>query len=143
MIVQKEFAYQPSDNERERASNGYLMSLLAVIVGLPLPIVNLIATFIFFLSSRKSTYFVRWHTLQALLSQASLFLVNSVGVYWSLNIAFGTSEASNLYIGYIITIVLLNFGEFVASMYLAINVRKGQHLALWFYGDLTDQICIK
>lgn len=141
MIAIKELPYKPAEEELERASNGYLMSLLAAIMGLPLPIINLIATVIFFLGSRKSTYFVRWHTLQALLSQASLFVVNSIGVSWSINIAFGTGQISNYYVAYIIVIVALNFFEFVAAMYLAINVRKGQHLSIWFYGDLTNQLC--
>ena len=143
MIARKHLPYKPSDEELASASNGYLMSLLAAIMGLPLPIVNLIATLIFFVGTRKSTYFVRWHTLQALLSQASLFVVNSIGVYWTLHIAFDVGELSNYYIGYIITLVSLNFIEFVASMYLAINVRKGQHLSLWFYGDLADDLCRK
>ena len=65
MIQKKTFLYQPNESETEIASNSYLMSLIAIIVGLPLPIVNLIATFIFYLSNRKSTYFVRWHCTQA------------------------------------------------------------------------------
>ena len=40
------FAYQPNEYENERASNIYLMSLVVVIVGLPLPIINFIATVI-------------------------------------------------------------------------------------------------
>ena len=37
----KPFAYQPLDHELEAASNSYLMSLVAIIVGVPLPIINL------------------------------------------------------------------------------------------------------
>ena len=72
------FIYTPGEHEAEKASNSYLMSLIAVIAGLPLPIVNLLATLIFFLGNRKGSYFVRWHCTQALVSQASLLVMNSI-----------------------------------------------------------------
>ena len=49
------FPYKPDDYEAEKASNSYLMSVVAVIAGLPLPIINLVATAIFFLGNRKGT----------------------------------------------------------------------------------------
>src|SRR4030095_11024145 len=103
-----EFTYAPDDFESEKASNGYLMSVVAVIVGLPLPIINLIATTIFYLSHRKSTFFVRWHCTQTLLSQISLVAMNSVGVYWIVSVLFRDEIVTNTYIAYIITILLFN-----------------------------------
>lgn len=54
---------KPHEHELEAASNSYLMSLLVAMIGLPFPIVNLIATIIFFLANRRQTYFVRWHCM--------------------------------------------------------------------------------
>ena len=48
----------PYEDEKERASNCYVMSLVAVMIGLPMPIINLAATGIFYLMSRKGTFFV-------------------------------------------------------------------------------------
>ncbi|MFM7852048.1 MAG: DUF4870 domain-containing protein, partial [Flammeovirgaceae bacterium] len=121
--------------------NSYLMSLIAVIAGLPLPIINLIATLIFYLSNRKDTYFVRWHCTQALLSQFSLLLMNSVGFWWTISVIFGSENATNSFIGYIITVFLFNVAEFIATIYTAITTRKGKHVSWWFYGDLTELIC--
>ena len=42
MIQNTTFAYKPTDHEAEKASNSYLMSLVALIAGLPLPIINLL-----------------------------------------------------------------------------------------------------
>ena len=98
--------YKPSDDEAESASNSYLMSLLAIIVGLPLPIINLIATFIFFLGNRKSTYFVKWHCTQALLSQLSVFFINSFGFWWTVSIMFTDESITSNYIAYIISVVI-------------------------------------
>ena len=135
------FPYKPDDFEAEKASNSYLMSVVAVIVGLPLPIINLVATAIFFLGNRKGTYFVRWHCTQALLSQAAMLVMNSAGFYWTLSIIFGGKTLTNDYIAYMITIVLFNLVEFIATIYAAIQTRKGKHLSLWFFGPLTETLC--
>lgn len=135
------FPYEPGDHELERASNSYLMSLVAVVAGLPLPIINLLATFFFFLGNRKSTYFVRWHCTQALLSQCSLLFMNAAGFSWTLNIAFTEATISNAYIAYMITVILFNIADFIATMYSAIEVRKGKHVQWWFYGNLTNLLC--
>jgi len=141
MISVKRFIYEPGEHEAEKASNSYVMSLVAVIAGLPLPIINLIATFAFFLGNRKGTYFVRWHCMQALLSQFSLFLVNSFGFWWTISIVFGSETISNDYIAYLITIFVFNIAEFIGTIYTAIEARKGGHVEWWFYSDLTNLIC--
>lgn len=141
MIKTLEFAYKPSENECEKASNSYLMSLIAVMAGLPFPIVNLIATFAFFLGNRKSTYFVRWHCWQALLSQFSFVFMNSASLYWTISIIIGNNGLTNSYIAFIITVVAFNLVEFIATIYSAIHTRKGKHIKWWFYSDLTDLIC--
>lgn len=136
-----EFAYSPDDSESEKASNSYLMSVVAVIVGLPLPIINLLATTIFFLSHRKSTFFVRWHCTQSLLSQLTLICMNSVGVYWTIHVFFGEGIVTNSYIAYVITIVIFNATEFFMTIYAATVTRKGKHIEWWLFGPLTNAIC--
>lgn len=137
------FAYPPMEHEAERASNSYVMSLIAVMAGLPLPIINLIATGIFFLGNRRGTYFVRWHCTQALLSQISLLAINSVSFWWTISVFFRDGEMNNHYIAYMITVFLFNLAELMATIYTAIETRKGHHVSWWFYGDLTDMLCKK
>lgn len=132
-----------TDHEREKASNGYLMSVVAIMVGLPLPIVNLLATFIFFLGNRRGTYFVRWHCTQALLSQLLLFCMNSVGFWWTMDVLFGDATPTNGYFGYLATILVFNLIEFVMTIYAAIEVRKGRQVEIWFISGLTHLICRK
>jgi hypothetical protein len=131
----------PTDHEAERASNSYLMSLIAVMVGLPLPIINLVATLIFYMGNRKGTYFVRWHCTQAFVSQFSLLFINSVSFYWTMSILFGPKEISNQYIAYVITVIIFNLSDFIATINTAIKTRKGIHVEWWFYGPLTNLIC--
>lgn len=141
MIHIKKFSYEPGEHESETASSGYLMSLIAIVVGLPLPIINLIATFIFYLGNRKSTYFVRWHCTQALLSQLSMLFVNSFGFWWTFSIIFSEETITNEYIAYIIAALIFNVTEFIVTIYTAIQTRKGIHIEWWLYGPLTHLIC--
>jgi len=130
----------PLEHEMERASNSYLMSLLALIVGAPLPIINLIATLIFYLGNRRSSFFVRWHCTQALLSQLSVFFLISYGFWWTMSIMFTDAAISNEYVAYMITVSLFNVFEFISTLYTAIEVRKGKHVRWWIIGDITDQL---
>ncbi len=130
----------PLEHEMEKASNSYLMSLLALIVGVPLPIVNLIATLIFFLANRNSTYFVRWHCTQALISQLVVFFFNSYGFWWTVSIMFGEATITNEYVAYIITIGLFNIIEFVSTLHSAIAVRKGHNVRWLIIASITDQL---
>jgi uncharacterized membrane protein len=141
MIQKKEFPYTPSEHETESGSNSYLMSVIAIIVGLPLPIINLIATAIFYLGNRKSTYFVRWHCTQALLSQLSMFFINSYGFWWTISILFGDESITNSYISYIISVLIFNLIEFITTIYTAIQIRKGIHIHWLFFGELAQLIC--
>lgn len=141
MMWIKKFAYSPGEHESEKASNSYLMSLFAVIVGLPLPIINLVATFIFFMGNRKGTYFVRWHCTQALIAQLALLFANSFGFWWTIGIIFGDEMLTNRYIAYMLTIVLFNIAELIGTIYSAIKTRKGLHVEWWLYGPITNLIC--
>lgn len=138
---EEQFAYKPGEHESEKASNSYLMSLVALMAGLPLPIVNLLATLVFFLGNRKSTYFVRWHCTQALLSQLSLLFINSAAFWWTISILFREEPVSSRYIAYIMTAVIFNVAEFAATIHTAIKTRKGLHVQWFFYGPLTNLIC--
>lgn len=141
MSLPAPFPYKPDDFESEKASNSYLMSVVAVIAGLPLPIINLLATVIFYFGNRKGPYFVRWHCTQALLSQLTVLVMNSAGFYWTLSIIFGDNTLRNDYIAYMITILLFNLAEFIATVYAAIQTRKGHHVEWWLFGPITQTIC--
>lgn len=141
MIDGTKFSYEPSEHEAEKASNSYLMSLIALIAGLPLPIINLIATLVFYIGNRKGTYFVRWHCTQALLSQLSLLFINSFGFWWTVSIIFTDETITSKYIAYLMVAFIFNLTEFIATIYTAIQTRKGIHIEWWFYGNLTNLVC--
>ena len=135
------FAYVTTEHENEKASNSYLMSLVAVIAGLPLPIINLLATFFFYLANRKSTYFVRWHCTQALVSQIVLLFANSYSFWWTVSIIFTDEKVSNHYFAYLFTVIVFNILEIISTIYCAIQTRKGKHVKVFFFGNVTNLIC--
>lgn len=141
MINETKFTYEPGEHEAEKASNSYLMSLIALIAGLPLPIINFIATLIFFLGNRKGTHFVRWHCTQALLSQVSMLLINSFGFWWTVSILFTSETITNKYIAFMITAIFFNLTEFIATIYTAVQTRKGIHVEWLFFGNLVNLTC--
>lgn len=134
------FIYEPSEHETEKASYSYLMSLVALVAGLPMPIINLIATFGFYLANKRSPMFVRWHCTQALFSQVSLLIINTAAFWWTMTIIFGSASISGLYIAYIFSVLIFNLTEFIFTIYTAIQTRKGIHVEWWFFGDLTNNI---
>ncbi|MCC9072562.1 hypothetical protein LNQ49_13330 [Flavobacterium sp. F-65] len=141
MTALDKFKYKPYDSELERASNSYLMSLVAVLGGLPLPIMNLLASVFFYLGNRKSTAFVKWHCTQALLAQLGLFFFNTVGFWWTISIVFREGQFTNTYIAYMLTVVGFNLLEFIFTLYLAGQTRKGNHIEIYFFADITNLIC--
>ena len=149
-------------NEYEQASNSYLMAIVAVIGGLPLPIINLIASFGYYLAKRKASYFVRWHAIQAVLAQLILVPFNSLAWAWTLgtfiksgrfllehshdgrNHIWSLFEALTApYIIYMSFIILFNTFEFFAVMYTGARVRKGHNVRWFLIANITDRLCSK
>lgn len=139
-MADEKFIDAPAEEEAEKASNSYLMSLIAFIGGLPLPIINLIATLIFYAGNRKSTYFVKWHCTQALLSQLMALPLNSACFWWTVSIIFTDEKITSNYVAYAITVIAFNIVEFIATMHTAIAIRKGRHVEWWFVGGVTNLI---
>lgn len=143
MIVIKPLNERISEGDKERAANSYIMSIVAIMAGMPLPIINLLATLFFLIAHRKGSYFVRWHCYQSLVSQLFLFFVNTTSFWWTISILLGSNIISNAYIAWIIIAFSFNVIEIIGTFYSAVEVRKGKHLFLWFYGDIVDLIVKK
>lgn len=133
--------YQPEEYELERASHSYLMSVIFITFALPLSIINLIATIVFLLANRNGTSFVRWHCIQALLSQFSLFIINSLAFVWVILMFFHVTVIDDTFIALLIVLFVFNVWEFAETVNAAIKTRKGIHVKWFFYGILTDKIC--
>jgi uncharacterized membrane protein len=128
------------DHHAEKASNSYLMSMVAIMAGVGLPLFNLVATFIFYMANRKEAFFVRWHCTQALFSQILLLMFNAPAFAWLMTIIFGNNEFNNNFFAYISVVLLINLIEFIATIYTAIQTRKGKHVEWVIIGPLTHSV---
>ena len=126
--------------DMERASYAYVMSLIAVVIGLPMPIINLIATGIFFLMSRKGSKYVRWHTTQALISQIPLFFLNNILFWWTVRILLFGTPLSGIYLAYFTLVNIYNIADLYATVVSAAKARKGITYRWFMYGVLTDML---
>jgi len=128
------------DDEAESASNAYLLSLVLLVVGAPLPLLNLLASGIFYLSSRRGTPFVRWHSTQALLTHVVVVPVNSAFLWMTVTILLGYREADDFYVGWFVFMAGLNAAKMIGSIYSAIKVRKGVDVRWWALAPVVDAL---
>jgi hypothetical protein len=54
---------------------------------------------------------------------------------------FTDESITSNYIAYIISVVIFNLVEFIATIITLIKIRKGIHVEWWFYGTLTHILC--
>jgi uncharacterized membrane protein len=129
--------YTPSETEKENASHAYILTLMTVLAGLPFPVINLFACIGFYFLLRKRTPFVKFHALQAILSQIPVIIMNSGAVIWTFGILFRHSPLSNTYISYIITVILFNSIDIFYNIIAAIKARNGFIYSYALFGPLA------
>jgi hypothetical protein len=137
--MQQNILYKPGEHELERASNAYIMSLIVIISGMPLPILNLIAAIIYYFGNRTSTYYVRWHCMQLVLSQFSIMILNSITFSWFISMVVKKTIDTNFFF-WLAFALMVNLIELIGSIYTAVQVRKGIHVKWFGYGAICDLI---
>ena len=124
-----------SRRDRDSAMGAYLMMFAAWFIGLPLPILNLGASFAFWVSEEKRSRFVGFHALQSLLGQIPVSLMNTGMVAWTVYALFSWHFPA-VFFGYLATTVLVNLIYVGISLYACLRARKGR----MFYFPLFGQI---
>ena len=136
-FVQIPQPHELSIREKEDAMGAYLMMFAALAVGLPFPILNLVAALIYYYVNRSKGRFVHFHLLQSLYSQIPTTLLNVVLVGWTVRILFFDFELTSLYWGYLSMDLLANLFYFAFSIIAAIKSRKGQLYYFIFFGKIA------
>ena len=129
---------QPEDipiRVREDAMGAYLMMFAAMAAGLPLPIINLIASLIYFYIHKDKGPFIKFHLLQSLYSQLITSIMNIVFVFWTIQIFFFESMiVTDYYKGYIAVVVLANLLYLIFSVFAAVRARQGRFFYFLVFG---------
>lgn len=137
---------QPDDlpaREREDAMGAYFMMFASLAAGLPLPIVNLIAAIIYYHINKHKSRFVRFHSLQSLLSQLPVSLLNAGLVVWAISLFKYDFKFDNTFLAYLIVVILANLVYLAFSIVAAVKARKGRMYYFLFFGKLSYEIVYK
>jgi uncharacterized membrane protein len=128
------------EREKEDAMGAYLMMFAAVAIGLPLPVINLIASIIYFFVNRKKSRFIHFHSLQALLSQIPTTVINWVAVIWGITIFINDDwQATNEFWAYLIFAGLATLFYFIINIVAAYKARQGKMYYMLFFGKIAYQ----
>jgi uncharacterized Tic20 family protein len=126
-----------SSVEKDDAMGAYLMMFAAWAVGLPLPILNLIAAVIYFYVNKKTSRFVAFHSLQSLLSQIPVTLINVVLIVWLVRILFTGMTWTTGFFTYLIVMVLCNVLYVIISIVALGRAKKGNFFYFPFFGRVA------
>lgn len=129
--------------EREDAMGAYLMMFAALGAGLPLPILNLVAAIIYYYINKGKSLFVRFHSLQSLLSQLPTSILNAVAVFWGARIVFFDYAFTDVFKGYLWLVGIANLIYIIFSIIGAVQARKGQMYYFIFFGRVSYQAVFK
>jgi uncharacterized membrane protein len=138
-----------SSRDREDGMGAYLMMFASLGIGLPLPIINLIAAIIYYYVNRKKSRFVHFHTFQSLVSQLPTSILNAISVFWTFSLIFRQEDVfieetsdfvelfPNMYVGYLIMVVIANLIYIIFSIIAASRAYKGRFYYMIFFGRIA------
>jgi uncharacterized Tic20 family protein len=125
------------EREKEDAMAAYLMMFASLAIGLPIPLFNLIASFVYYVVNRKTSPFVGFHALQSLLSHLPVVFVNAGLVAWIIVAIVGPAGFAGGFFGYLLFAVLLNLAYIVISIIALVHARKGRFYYMPFFGRVS------
>jgi uncharacterized membrane protein len=131
---------QPDEIEvrvREDAMGSYFMMFATSALGLPLPILNLVAAIIYYFVNRDKGKFVQFHTLQSLYSQIPVTLLNSGLLAWTIVNFVKDFDFTSIYWGYLVMVGVANLVYFIFSIVGAVKARKGIFYYFVFFGKVA------
>lgn len=133
-------AEEVTKREREDAMGAYLMMFAAWGIGLPLPVLNLIAAGIYYGINNKKSRFVAFHALQSLLSQLPVTLGNIGVIIWAArNFFSGGSFDTNFWI-YVVFAALLNLAYIVTSLVAMTRAWRGNFFYIPLFGRWAFEV---
>ncbi|MCB0760609.1 MAG: DUF4870 domain-containing protein [Flavobacteriales bacterium] len=134
--------HELSDKEKDDAMGAYLMMFASLAAGLPLPVINLIASVIYYFVNRDRSAFVHFHALQSLLSQIPTSLLNAGLVFWTFSNIIeheggGDAQWGEEYLMYLAFVIVMNLLYVVFSLIAAVRARKGRYYYFIVFGKMA------
>jgi uncharacterized Tic20 family protein len=125
--------------EKEDAMGAYLMMFAGVAIALPLPLLNLVASFVYLYLNKNKGHFVHFHALQALYSQIPVTILNMGLLVWLILCLVHDLTFSSEFKGYAAMVLVVNIVDLVFSLIAAAKARKGLLYYYIFFGRISYQ----
>jgi uncharacterized Tic20 family protein len=125
------------ESERDDAMAAYFMMFASLAIGLPLPLVNLAASLVYWLVNRRTSRFVAFHSLQSLLSHLPVTLANAGLVGWTVAAVVSPVRFGPAFFWYLAFTVLLNIAYIVISIIALVQARKGRFYYMPVFGRIS------
>ena len=132
-----------SYKERERGLASYFMMFISSTVGLPIPFINLIASWIYYHYTRRTSRFVKFHSLQSLLSQLPVTVLNTSLVVWFISILVTNIGAlkdelfASSFLGFLATVIAVNLVYIIFSIIAAVRAYQGRLYYFPYFGNVA------
>jgi uncharacterized membrane protein len=126
-----------TESEKEDAMGAYLMMFAGLGMGLPLPFINLVASVIYYFVNRRKSRFVAFHSLQSLLEQIPVTIVNAGLVTWLVVILVTGMHFRPAFFVALVFVVLVNVTDIVISVVGLIRARKGRFYYMPLFGRVA------
>jgi len=122
---------------KEDAMGAYFMMFATSAIGIPLPLLNLVAAVIYYFVNRNKGKFVQFHTLQSLYSQIPVTLLNSGLVAWTIVNFVRDLDFTSFFWGYLVMVAIANLVYFIFSIIGAVKARNGIFYYFLFFGKIA------
>ena len=129
-----------SDREKEDAMGAYFMMFAGLGLGAPLPLINLVASVVYWAINRRKSRFVAFHSLQSLLEQIPVTLFNAGLIAWLLVILFTDLVFPREFWVALVFVVLVNILDIVVSVIALTRARKGRFFYMPLFGRLAFSV---
>jgi uncharacterized membrane protein len=130
--------HEISQREKEDALAAYLMNFAAWGAGLPIPSLNLIAAWVYYLLNRRKSRFVAFHCYQACLSQIPTTVLNIVAVGTAVDyVLILNRNLPRLFWPFVAFTVIMNLLYLAVSIFACVRAARGGFYYFLFFGRIA------
>jgi uncharacterized Tic20 family protein len=123
--------------ERDDAMGAYLMMFASWAVGLPLPFLNLVASFVYYIVNRRSSRFVAFHSFQALIVHLPVAVYNALLMLWLVVALISGRSLSANFLPALVLGIALNLGYIFFSVLALRRASKGIFYYIPWFGRIA------
>lgn len=124
---------QISQKEKQFAMTSYMMMFISMYVALPLPLINLLGSIIYYHKTKRESPFVAFHAYQSLLGQIPISIMNGFLVFWFIFDLVSLERLSGRFLIYLLIVFFCGTFYLIISIIAAYRANKGH---LYYMGPL-------